>query len=39
VANARKAIADYTKAIGQPEGLAELMVFYCERASGFAANV
>jgi hypothetical protein len=36
VAKAKKPIADYKKAIGQPEGLAELMVFYCERASGFS---
>jgi hypothetical protein len=36
VASAKKAIADYRKAIGQPEGLAELMVFYCERAAGFS---
>lgn len=36
VAKAKKAIADYKKAIGQPEGLAELMVFYCERAAGFS---
>lgn len=36
VAKARKAISDYKKAIGQPEGLAELMVFYCEQASGFS---
>jgi hypothetical protein len=35
VATAKKAIADYRKAAGQPEGLAELMVFYCERAAGF----
>ena len=33
---AKKAIADYKKAIGRPEGLAELMVFYCERASDFS---
>jgi len=39
VAKAKKAIADYKKAIGQPEGLAELMVFFCERASGFASDV
>jgi hypothetical protein len=39
VAKAKKAIADYRKAIGQPEGLAELMVFYCERAAGFSADV
>lgn len=39
VAKAKKAIADYKKAVGQPEGLAELMVFYCERASGFSNDV
>ena len=36
VAKAKKAISDYKKAIGQSEGLAELMVFYCERAAGFS---
>ena len=25
--------------VGHPEGLAELMVFYCERASGFSVEV
>jgi hypothetical protein len=30
VAKAKKAISDYKKAIGCPEGLVELMVFYCE---------
>lgn len=30
VSRAKKAIADYKKAIGRPEGLAELAVFYCE---------
>jgi hypothetical protein len=39
VAKAKKALADYKKAIGAPEGLAELMVFYCERASGFSSDV
>lgn len=39
VAKAKKAIADYKNAIGQPEGLAELMVFYCERASAFSIEV
>jgi len=39
VAKAKKAIADYKKAIGQPEAVAELMVFYCERASGFSADI
>jgi len=36
VAKAKKPIADYRRAIGQAEGLAELMVFYCERAAGFS---
>ena len=33
---AKKVITDYKKSIGRPEGLAELMVFYCERASDFS---
>ena len=39
VAKAKKTITDYKKAIGQAEGLAELMVFYCERAAGFSMEV
>lgn len=39
VAKAKKAIADYKKASGSAEGLAELMVFYCEQASGFSCDV
>jgi hypothetical protein len=39
VAKAKKAISDYKKAIGRPEGLAELMVFYCERAAGFCDDI
>lgn len=39
VAKAKKAISDYRKAVGQPQGLAELMVFYCERAAGFSNDV
>jgi len=39
VAKAKKAIADYKKAAGQPSGLAELTAYYCEQASGFAADV
>lgn len=39
VAKAKKAIADYKKAVGQPDGLAELMVFYCERATGFSNDI
>lgn len=30
VAKANKAISDYQKAMGRPEGMAELTVFYCE---------
>ncbi len=36
VATAKKAIADFKKASGNPVGLAELIVFYCERAAGFS---
>lgn len=39
VAKAKKALSDYKKAIGQSEGLAELTVFYCERAAGFSNDV
>lgn len=39
VSKAKKAISDYKKAIGLPDGLAELMVFYCERATGFSNDV
>jgi hypothetical protein len=35
VSKAKKAIADYKKAIGRLEGLAELSIFYCEEAFGF----
>jgi hypothetical protein len=35
VVKAKKAIADYKKAVGRSEGLAELMVFYCECAARF----
>lgn len=39
VAKAQQAVADYKKASGTAEGLAELMVFYCEQASGFSCDV
>jgi hypothetical protein len=39
VAKAKEAIADYKKASGAADGLAELMVIYCERASGFSCDV
>lgn len=44
VAKAKQAIsayrkAVYRKAVGDPAGLAELMVFYCERAAGFCNDL
>jgi hypothetical protein len=39
VSKAKQAISDYKKAIGDSEGLAELMVFYCEQAAGFCDDV
>ncbi|HEX8815362.1 MAG TPA: hypothetical protein VF753_07670 [Terriglobales bacterium] len=35
---AKRAISDYRLASGDPEGLAELMVYYCEQAAGFCRN-
>jgi hypothetical protein len=39
VSQAKRAISDYKKAVGDSEGLAELMVFYCERAVGFSSDI
>jgi hypothetical protein len=39
VFKAKQAIAAYKKAVGDPEGLAELMVFYCEQAAGFCSDI
>ena len=39
VANAKQAISGYRKAVGDPAGLAELMVSYCESAVGFSNDV
>ena len=39
VAKAKQAISNYKKAVGEPAGLAELMVFYCEQATGFCNDV
>ena len=39
VVKAKQAISSYRKAVGQPAGLAELMVFYCERAAGFCSDL
>jgi hypothetical protein len=38
VSKAKKAIADYRKAIGLPEGLAELSTFFCEEAYSFVES-
>ena len=35
ISKAKKAITDYKKAIGRPDGLAELSIFYCEEAFDF----
>jgi hypothetical protein len=39
ISKAKKAISDYRRAVGRPEDLAELMVFYCEQAAGFGNDV
>lgn len=39
IAKAKKAVADYKKATGTTEGLAELSVYYCECAAGFSNEV
>ena len=39
VLKAKQAISNYKKAVGDSAGLAELMVFYCEQASGFASDL
>ena len=36
---AKQGISDYKKAIGDPGGVAELMLFYCQRAAGFSRAV
>jgi hypothetical protein len=35
LSKAKKAIADYKRAIGEPAGLTELSIFYCEEAFSF----
>ena len=39
VVKAKQAISSYKKAVGDPVGLVELMVFYCECAAGFCNDV
>lgn len=38
VAEAKKAISEYRKAIGRPEGVLELRLFWCEAASSFSMD-
>jgi hypothetical protein len=38
ISKAKRAIGDYEKAIGRPEGLAELSIFYCEAAFSFVES-
>jgi hypothetical protein len=39
VVKAKQAISSYKKAVDDPAGLAELMVFYCECAAGFCSDI
>lgn len=39
VAKAKKAIAEYRKAVGDATGRAELMTYFCEQAAGFATDI
>jgi hypothetical protein len=39
VVKAKEAVSRYRKAVGDPAGLAELMVFYCEQAAGFCRDL
>jgi hypothetical protein len=39
VSKAKQAISHYKKAIGDPGGLSELMVFYCEQAAGYCRDI
>lgn len=38
VSKGKQAISDYRNAIGDPQGLTELMVFYCECAADFSMD-
>jgi len=38
VSQAKRVISDYKKAVGDPEGLVELLVFYCEQGAGFCSD-
>src|SRR5579863_4346587 len=39
ISKAKQAISQYKKAVGDPAGLTELLVFYCEQSSGFSSDL
>ena len=39
VSKAKQAISQYRKAVGDPAGLTELLVFYCEQAAGYCQDI
>ena len=39
VSKAKQAISQYKKAVGDPVGLTELLVFYCEQAAGYCQDI
>ncbi len=39
VSKAKQAISDYKKAVGEPAGISELTVYYCEQATGFCQDI
>lgn len=39
VSKAKQAISDYKKAEGEPAGVSELTVYYCEQAAGFCQDI
>jgi|SRR5450432_789253 hypothetical protein len=39
VSKAKQAISHYKKAVGDPAGLTELTVFYCEQAAGYCQDI
>jgi hypothetical protein len=39
VSKAKQAISQYKRAVGDPAGLTELLVFYCEQAAGYCQDI
>ena len=39
VSKAKQAISHYKKAVGDPAGLTELLLFYCEQAAGYCQDI